>query len=138
MLNLSPDHANEAEVIATFNMSWLVKLVIKRSASSREDLKIAMPFARVRVVLQCSNIKLVKTRDYWTGDYVFHGNWSRKICLSLYFFVQTYSNRSKVNASQRESSQVVGQTRHTSTQVKTCDDLRFRLIRPLYVVFSKI
>ena len=124
-----------------------MKLVIKRSASSRKDLRIAMPFARVRVILQCWDIKLDKTRDFWTRDYVFHWNWSRKICLSLHFLSKripsvdkfkktsdengTSSNHSQVNASQRKSSQVVGQTRHKFTQVKTCDDWRSRLIRSL-------
>ena len=130
--------SNEAQVITCFNLSWLVKRVIKRPASSRKDLKIAMPFARVRVIPQCWNIKLDKTRDYWTRNYVFHGNWSRKIGLSLHFLskripsvrkfkktceeIWTSSNRSQVNASQRSSSQVGGQTRHKSTQVKTCDE----------------
>ena len=45
--------SNEAQVIASFNLSWLVKRVIKRAASSRKDFKIAMSFARVRVILQC-------------------------------------------------------------------------------------
>ena len=45
-------------------------------ASSRNDLKIAMPVARVQVIVQCCNIKIGKIRDYWTRDYVFHGNWS--------------------------------------------------------------
>ena len=42
------------------------------------------------------------------------------------------SNHSQVNASQRKPSQVGGQTKHKSTQVKSCDDLRFGLIRPLH------
>ena len=74
-----------------------------------------------------------------------------KNLLKLTFFVQTYRKSSQVkkklamkfepaqiirkstqaNASHRKSSQVSGQTRHKSTQVKTCDDLRSRLIRPL-------
>ena len=77
--------SNEAQVIASFNLSWLVKRVIKWFASSRKDLKTAMAFACVWVILQCWNIKLDKTRDYWTWVFVFHGKWSRKICLSLHF-----------------------------------------------------
>ena len=138
--------SNEAQVIASFNLSWLVKQVIKRSASSRKDLKIAMPVARVRVIQKCWNIKLDKTRDYWTREHVFHGTWSWKICLSWHLLskriasvrkskktcdeIWTSSNHSQINASQRKSSQVGGQTRHKSTQVKTCDDLRSRLIGP--------
>ena len=40
-------------LVANFKLSWLVRRVIKRSASFRKDLKIAMPFACVRVILQC-------------------------------------------------------------------------------------
>ena len=138
--------SNEAQVIASFNLPWVVKQVIKQSASSRKDLRIAMPFARRRVILQCWNIRLDKTTDYWTREHVFHGNWSWKICLSWHLLskhiasvrkfkktcdkIWTSSNRSQVNASHRKSSQVSGQARHKSTQVKTCDDLRSRLIRP--------
>ena len=138
--------SNEAQVIASFNLSWLVKRVTKRPASSRKDLRIAMPSAGARLILQCWNIKLDKTRDYWTREHVFHGNWSWKICLSWHLLskriasvrkfkktcdeIWTSSNRLQVNASQRKSSQVGGQTRPKSTQVKTCDDLRSRLIRP--------
>ena len=44
---------------------------------------------------------------------------------------QIIRKSTQANASHRKSSQVSGQTRHKSTQVKTCDDLRSRLIRPL-------
>ena len=47
-----------------------MKLTIKRYASSRNGLKTSMPVARVGCVhagiLQCRNIKLDKTKDYWT------------------------------------------------------------------------
>ena len=115
--------SKEAQVIANFNMSWLVKLVIKRSASSREDLKIVMPFARVRVILQCWNIKLVKTRDYWTGDYVFHGNWSRKICLSLYFLSKRtviVRKSTQANASHCKLLVKRGTSRHKLKLAMTC------------------
>ena len=56
-----------------------MKLTIKRYASSRNGLKTAMPVARVSCVhagiLQCRNIKLDKTKDYWTRQG--RRNWGR-------------------------------------------------------------
>ena len=89
--------------------------MIKRSASSRKDLKISIPFARVWVILQCLNIKLHKTKDYWTRDYVFDENWSRKTCLTC-IFVQTYRKFCKFKkklAMKFEPAQIV----RKSTQV---------------------
>ena len=127
---------------ASHRKFWLVMACEANDQTIRKFLRrFAMPFARVRVILQCYNIKIYKTRDYWTRDYVFHGNWSPKIILfKLAFFVQSYRKCLKslkklgmtFEPAQivRKSSQVVGQTRHKSTQVKTCDDFRSRLIRP--------
>ena len=50
--------------------------------------------------------------------------------------IWTSSNRSQVNASPRKPMQVGDQTRHKSTQVKTCDNLRSRLIRPLGLLWT--
>ena len=51
ILLLSPDQTRRKSSQVQ-SLSWLVKRVIKRSASSCEDLKTAMPFARARVLLQ--------------------------------------------------------------------------------------
>ena len=67
------------------------------------------------------------------------GNWRRKIFLSLHFrtnVLQAFASLKKLAMKfepvqiVRKSSQVGDQTRHKSTQVKTCDGLRSRLIRP--------
>ena len=74
-----------------------------------------MPFARVWVILQCLNIKLHKTKDYWTRDYVFDENWSRKTCLT-FIFVQTcrkFCKFKKKFAMKFEPAQIV----RKSTQV---------------------
>ena len=56
-----------------------------------------------------------------------------KNLLKLAFFVRKFKKIAmKFEPAQivRKSSQVVGQTRHNSTQVQACNDLRSRLIRP--------
>ena len=114
-------------------VNFVSKALIKRSASSRKNLKIAMPFARVRVILQCWNIKL---EDYWTGDYVFHGNWSRKVLYVLFKRISsvrkfkktcdqiwTSSNQRKptqANASHRKLVVKRGTSRHKLKLAMTC------------------
>ena len=116
-----------------------MKQVIKRSASSRKDLRIAIPFARVRVILQCWNIKLDKTRDYWTREHVFHGNWSWKICLSWHLLskriasvrkfkklpmkfepAQIVRKSTQANASHRKLVVKRGTSRHKLKLAMTC------------------
>ena len=50
---------------------------------------------------------------------------------------QIVRKSTQVHASPRKPMQVGDQTRYKSTQVRTCDDLRSRLIRPLLRPWQK-
>ena len=80
-------------------------LVMACEASDQTIRKFSRGFENCDAFRSCGdsswNIKLDKTSDYWTRDFVFHENWSRKVCLSLPVFF--CPNESQVFASLKKN-----------------------------------